>query len=163
MSGFWWVAHTRPRAEKALAFHLLANGVDYYLPMRPRLYMSGGKKRKSLLPLFPSYLFVCGDESARVRALESGRIVRLIPVTGRGQFVQELQAIEQALSANAPLDAYPFASVGRRCRVRSGPFLGIEGTVVQRNACSMLVLSVSMLGSAVALEIEPELVESAES
>src|SRR5438105_2419012 len=54
--GRWWVAHTRSRCEKALAWDLLRRGIVYFLPMVERVRMSGGRKRRFLLPLFPSYL-----------------------------------------------------------------------------------------------------------
>jgi phenylpropionate dioxygenase-like ring-hydroxylating dioxygenase large terminal subunit len=32
-SGAWWVAHTRSRNEKALAWHLQTKNIQYFLPM----------------------------------------------------------------------------------------------------------------------------------
>lgn len=159
LGGSWWVAHTKPRSEKALAFDLLSAGVRYYLPLCRQDYMSGRRKRSSLIPAFPSYVFICGDESARLRALESGRIVRLIPVVDRETFVGEIASIENALSIRPTLDRYPFAVVGRRCRVRTGPLVGIEGTVTRRDDRQILVLAVTLLGAGVALEIDPALLE----
>ncbi|QOV90646.1 transcription termination/antitermination protein NusG [Humisphaera borealis] len=159
LQGKWWVAHTKPRCEKTLAFDLLTNSVGYYLPMCRKDYVSGGRKRSSLIPAFPSYVFVCGDEADRLRALESGQIVRPIPVANQAEFVEELRSIETALLVRPSLDVYPFAVVGKRCRVRSGPLIGIEGRVIRRDNRQILVLAVTLLGSGVALEIDPALLE----
>ena len=83
MSGDWWVAHTKARFEKALAFDLIAKGIGYYLPMVERVKLSGGRKRRLLLPLFPSYVFFCGDSDARYAALATNRLCQAIAVTVR--------------------------------------------------------------------------------
>jgi hypothetical protein len=162
MTGDWWVAHTRARFEKALAFDLTAKGIEYFLPMIERVKMSGGRKRKLLLPLFPSYLFFCGNSDSRYAALATNRLCQAIPVTDREKFVGELVALELALSHHAHLDLYPFAAIGRRCRVRVGPLQGIVGTVVRRDNETRLVLQVSMLGQGASLEIDTDLLEPAE-
>lgn len=160
--GDWWVAHTKARFEKAFATDLLAKGVNYFLPMVERVTMSGGRKRRVMLPLFTSYVFFCGDSNARVAALSTKRLCQTIAVADRNTFVAELIALETALSSNASLDLYPFAAVGRRCRVRLGPLQGIVGTVVRRDDQTRLVLQVSMLGQGTSLEIDGDLLEPAD-
>jgi len=162
LAGDWWVAHAKPRCEKALAFGLRVDGVGYYLPLITKVAVSGGRKRRSMIPVFTSYVFFCGGPEARVSALQTNRVVRVIPVKERDQFVRELQAVEAALAADGQLDLYPFAVTGRRCRVRSGAFEGIEGTIVRRDDRPVLVLQVSILGCGAALEIEPSLLEPIE-
>jgi hypothetical protein len=162
MSGNWWVAHTKARFEKALAFDLTVKGIGYFLPMVERIKMSGGRKRRLLLPLFPSYLFFCGDADSRYAALATNRLCQAIAVTDREKFVDELTGLERALASHAHLDLYPFAAVGRRCRVRIGPLQGIIGTVIRRDNETRLVLQVSMLGQGASLEIDTDLLEPAE-
>jgi hypothetical protein len=77
----------------------------------------------------------------------------------RAQFVQELVSLEVALANNSQLDLYPFAAVGRRCRVRTGPLEGIVGTVIVRDDKPRLILQVSMLGTGATLDIEVDLLE----
>src|SRR5262245_13822753 len=52
----WWVLHTRPRTEKALARSLHAGGVPYFLPLYERTWRTGGRLQTSHLPLFPGYV-----------------------------------------------------------------------------------------------------------
>ena len=59
--GRWWVAHTKARCEKAFAGDLLPGRVAYFLPMTERASVSGGRKRRGMMPLFPSYVFFCGE------------------------------------------------------------------------------------------------------
>jgi len=61
------------------------------------------------------------------------------------------------------LELLSFAAIGRRCRITSGPFEGMEGTVIHRDGVTRLVLQVSILGQGAAIEIEPDLLEEVNS
>jgi transcription antitermination factor NusG len=162
ITGHWWIAHTKARFEKAFAFDLLRRGTGYFLPLIQRVKISGGKKRRVMLPLFPSYVFFCGGEEDRYAALATNRICRVIDPIDQAGLLSELGALETALASKAVLDPYPFAAVGRRCRVRSGPFEGIEGVVIERDGPTRLVLQVKMLGQGAAMEIDADLLEPVE-
>jgi transcription antitermination factor NusG len=158
--GRWWVAHTKPRNEKALAWDLVDRSIPYFLPMAHRTTFSGGRKRRGMIPLFPSYLFLCAGEPERQAALMTHRVTRFIEAPDQHTLIDELRALERALSEGAQFDLYPFAAVGRRCRVRSGPFEGIEGTIVSRDKPVKLVLQVSLLGCGAAMEVDVGLLEA---
>src|SRR5688500_468301 len=85
--GRWWVAHTKARCEKAFAADLLGRDVAYFLPMTERVSVSGGRKRRGMTPLFPSYVFVCGAENddTRYRAMLTGRLCQVLPVADQGR------------------------------------------------------------------------------
>jgi hypothetical protein len=159
IEGSWWVAHTKSRFEKALAWELIAHDIPYFLPMSQRTAIWGGRRRKVLTPLFPSYVFFCGDSDARVRAMSSHRICQLLPVRDRERFVEELTALHTALQSGAELDLYPSLAVGKKCRVARGPMQGVEGIVVRKHSASRLVLQISMLGQGASLEIDPAFLE----
>ena len=161
--GRWWVAHTKARCEKAFAADLLANRVAYFLPMTERVTVSGGRRRRGMMPLFPSYVFFCDDgDDARYRAMSTGRLCQVLNVADQGRLVTELSTVEQALAAGAPLNPHPFAAAGRWCRVTAGPFRGVEGTVVRCEGRTRIVMEVGMLGRGVAMEIEADLLEPAD-
>src|SRR5205823_1760905 len=111
---------------------------------------------------FASYVFFCGDAHQRHAALATDRLCQVIEVVDQSKLVSELTAIHRALSGKAQLDPYPFAAVGRRCRVMAGPFEGLEGIVVQRDQITRLILQVSVLGGGAALEIDSSLLEPVE-
>jgi transcriptional antiterminator RfaH len=161
-TGEWWVAHTKARFEKAFAWDLLDRGIPYLLPMIPKLSVWKGRRRQSLVPLFSSYVFFCGGPDERYRALATNRICQVIPVREREQFLAELTAVERAIENGAPLSFYPHLAVGRRCRIARGPLRGLEGTVVQANGVTHLVLHVSILGQGAVLETSADALESAD-
>lgn len=160
VAGVWWVGHTKARNEKALAWELRGKGIAYFLPMVERVIFSGGRKRRGMSPLFPGYLFFCGDEMARYTAMTTNRLAQTIEVKDQPLLVRELTHLHQAIKAGMSLDPYPELAVGSRCRVKAGPMLGIEGTLIRRDGVTRLALNVSLLGQGAELQIEPELVEA---
>jgi hypothetical protein len=159
LDGDWWVAHTKSRAEKALAWDLLAHGIPYFLPMAEKTMLWGGRRRKVLTAIFPSYVFFCGDREDRYKVLATNRVCQTISVNFREQFISELEAIRQATGSKMEMDLYPFAAVGKRCRVAKGALRGTEGTVISKDGITRLVLAITILGQGASLEIAPEFLE----
>ena len=162
----WWVAHTKARFEKAFAFDLIARRVPYFLPMIERVRVSGGRKRRAMMPLFGGYVFFCGTRDDRYEALATDRLCQVIEVADQSRLARELSALSKALAGAARLDPYPFAAVGRRCRVTAGPFQGLEGVVVHRDVGAggaRLVLEVGILGQGASMEIDADLLEPADA
>ncbi len=160
--GVWWIGHAKARFEKAFAWDLDARKIPYFLPMIPQTKFSGGRKRKLMMPLFQGYVFFAGDAFARYEALATNRLANVIEVKDQKQIVAELASIHRVLSAGKlQLDPYPFAAIGNRVRIASGPLQGVEGIVIERKGVNTrLVLQVSMLGQGAAVEIEPGLLEA---
>jgi transcription antitermination factor NusG len=160
LTGTWWVARTRARFEKAFAWDMFSHGIGYFLPMREKIIFSGGRKRRLMVPLFPLYVFFCGTEADRYTALTTNRLCQTIEVADQETLIQELLRIEKALLNKVVLDQYPRLPVGSRCRIISGPMMGIEGTIIERdNTKARMVLEVTILGQGVLIEIDADLLE----
>jgi hypothetical protein len=162
LSGDWWVAHTKARNEKAFAWNLHEFRIPYFLPMLQGTAIWGGRKRTILKPLFASYVFFCGGEESRSRGMATGRLCQTIRVRQRDQFITELEYVRRALATDNELTFHPHAALGKRCRVKRGPLVGIEGVVIAASERCRIMLQVSMLGQGASLEIDPHLLESAE-
>ncbi|OQY03075.1 MAG: hypothetical protein B6I25_08470 [Planctomycetales bacterium 4572_13] len=157
--GDWWVAHTKSRNEKALACQLVNREVPYFLPMHWKISKSRGRTIRSLLPLFPSYLFFCGGDDQRLEVLKTNRTAGLIPVEDQSQLVRELQPIETMLKLGKPVLPHNSMQVGQHCRVTAGPLAGTVGSVIQTPKEMRLILQVDMLGQAASVEIASDMVE----
>ena len=159
LDGEWWVAHTRARAEKAIAWDLHRREIGYFLPMTERVKVSGGRKRHVVLPLFSSYIFICGSREDRYGAMTTNRIAQMLDIPDQAGIIKELTAIEQALEGNAQLDPYPQVAQGKRCRIIAGPLAGVEGVVVRRCNKARFVLQVNFIGQGAAMEVDADLLE----
>ena len=160
LSGTWWAAYTKPRFEKAFAWDLFSHGIGYFLPMREKIIFSGARKRRLMVPLFASYVFFCGTEADRYTALTTNRLSQTIDVVDQDGLIKELTSIEKALLSKAIIDQYPRLPIGSRCRIVSGPMMGIEGVIIERkDAKARMVLEVTILGQGVVVEIDADLLE----
>ena len=159
LQGAWWVAHTKARNEKAFAWDCHAAGIGYFLPLYERRVVSGKRLRRVLLPLFPSYVFFCGDSVQRYEALTTNRLCQVIPVTGQEELIAELSHLEHALRGKAEFDPFPYAAVGQTCRITAGPFRGVEGVVVHRDGVTKIILRVSILSQGAMMKIDAGLLE----
>ena len=157
----WHVFHARPRCEKKAAGICRDLQLRHYLPLRqstPR--RRKGQRRYSFeVPLFPGYLFGCCDRVERYQMLASDCLVRVIDVVDQQLLLSELRSVYLATHSLVDLALYPQLRRGRHVRAVSGPLAGVVGRIARRKEGLRLVLNVTMLGTAVAAEIEMSEVE----
>jgi len=158
-TGRWWVIHTKSRHEKALAEELNKREIAHFLPLVHTIRRHGGRKVEVELPLFPSYLFLCGDENDRYVALMTHRAAQVIRVYDQEELKRELRQIYRVLASDHPVDLYPRLRRGRRCRIIHGSLHGVEGVVIRRRHMCRLYLGVHVLGQSAELEIDASCVE----
>ena len=157
----WYVLHAKPRCEKKAAKICLDSEIRHYLPVR----QSRPKQRKGQrgvsfdVPLLPGYLFACCSAVERLALLRSGYLVRTIDVVDQTQLLEELHQIYLASAGPADLTLYPQLKRGRKIRVARGPLSGVSGRISSRKETFRLVLNVSILGTAVAAEVDMDDVE----
>lgn len=155
----WYVLHTLPRQEKSLAEALDALGARYYLPVLKKVSYYAHRKRESLLPMFPSYLFLWGEKDESYRAVSTKRVARVIEVAEQQRLDHELVQVRTAVEIGSGVEAYKFLTEGRPVRVVSGPLKGVEGLVESLAKADRLILRVSALGQAISVTVHPSLVE----
>jgi transcription antitermination factor NusG len=158
-TGLWWVAHTKSRNEKALAWDLVRKNIAYFLPMSRKIHYHRGRKICSLLPLFSGYIFFCGVEGQRIELLRTNRVANLIEVKDQQKLLAELLPIEQAIRAGAPLARHMYIKAGLCCRVITGPLAGLQGIVIKTKTAVRLVVQITMLGQAASVEIDTDVIE----
>lgn len=158
LDGRWWVVHTKARNEKALAWDLDREGIGYFLPLVKVKRRYGGRTFDLRLPLFPSYVFMCGGEDERYSTLMTHRAAHVIQVVDQERIKQELRQIYMVVESEEPVDLYPGIRRGRRCRVVGGSLAGLEGVVLRRGSCRVYV-GIDALGQSAELEIDPALLE----
>jgi transcriptional antiterminator RfaH len=150
----WWVVRTRARQEKSLARDLLDREIPYYLPQVQKTSVVRGRRRSSLLPLFPGYLFLFGDEQERYRSMTTNRVAQVLPVREPLELREDLLQVFRLIQTNAPLTVESRLKPGDRVRVKKGPFEGVEGTVVSRCRRSRIIVAVRLIQQGVSLEVD---------
>ena len=149
----WFVAHVKPRQEKAMADDCLRLGVEYYLPLFTRVTRrkDNNKPRKSILPLFPGYLSFAGTKETSRTLYATGRIANVIEIKHQKKFIDELGQVYYLLERGTPLEPCPVqCRSGDQVVIKNGPLRGIRGVIISVRNQNRLLLSVEALGRAMA-------------
>lgn len=166
LRGRLFVAHVLSRMEKTFVHDLIAQEIQYYLPLAQRESYSGRKRYFIDVPVFPQYVFVAagddtddavGETMARVKGLRPVRVCRNIHVRNQGRLRHDLGNLFAALSVNRRIEQCPLVK-GQRVRICEGAFQNLEGVILERPDSAILVLSVGEVGYA-SMEIPRVMVE----
>lgn len=156
----WWTIFTKARNEKALARDLLRFEIPYYLPMVPKENLVRKRVVHSHIPLFGGYVFMFGDEDDRIQALTTNRVSVTLNVDDQQQLRHDLNQLHRLIESGAPLTIEQRLQPGRKVRIKSGAFSGVEGVITQRRGGQRrLLVAVHFLQSGVSLEVEDFKVE----
>lgn len=157
----WWAVYTKSRQEKAVARQLKSMDVPFYLPLVPQISIIGTRRVKSLLPLFPSYMFVFGTDIERVAALATKRVTQMLSATETAIMTRDLTNIRSMIAAGIPMTVEARLEAGRRVRIKKGALMGMEGTIVTRRGGERLLVAVEFLQQGVSIEINDYQLEPA--
>jgi transcriptional antiterminator RfaH len=162
--GIWLCLHTKPRQEKSTARDLREQGVVYYLPQVVKETRTpGGRKIRSVVPLFPGYLFLYGDANDRLAALKGNRLVNILQVADQEGLVRDLRQVNTMLHSGLEVSDTPTVPVGAKVRIQTGPLSGIVGTVIRRGNRDQFVAVVHFLGRGAMVDLEDWQVEQVHS
>lgn len=159
----FWVLHTRPRSEKALARVFLERGMSYFLPTYCREWRKNGRQFRSYLPLFPGYIFLHGSHDERIAALETNLVATVIPVRDQMQLHTDLHRVHRLIVSGAPVTPEEMLAPGDPVSIVRGPLAGLDGTILQRGKNLRFVVEVRMLGRAVSAEVQSWMLEAVSS
>jgi transcription antitermination factor NusG len=152
--GSWFAVQVRPRSEKTVAMNLEGKGYQHFLPTRT--VDSSKAKRKSDEPLFPGYVFCRLDSKLPGRVVTTPGVVRILGYGNAFSAVpdSEIETIRTIAKSSLPVNPHPYLHQGDYVRICEGPLSGIEGKIVSLQSKNLLVVSVTLLQRAVAVEID---------
>lgn len=161
LQGSWCVAHTKPRQEKLLAADLHARDVFHYLPLCARTTRSAnsGRISRSLVPVFPGYLFYIRRPDQWNDAMMTNRIVNTLTVSDQSELIGQLRHIYRMLETGADFERGDLIHVGKWARISAGPLAGLEGIICGRLSHLRLGLNVQMLGQSISVDVAQDLLE----
>jgi transcription antitermination factor NusG len=158
----WWVLHTRPRAEKALARKLGERRTPFFLPLYERQWRTKGRLFKSHIPLFPGYIFLQSDEEGRQQTVETNMVVRWLPVSDQPRLHADLAQLHRLIRTDSLLTPEENLPPGTIVEITAGPLSGLKGTVLRRAKKLRIIIEVQILQRGVSVEIEASMIQSAE-
>jgi transcriptional antiterminator RfaH len=155
----WWVLHTRPRTEKALARRFVDLGSSFFLPLHERRWRNNGRWLTSYMPLFPSYVFLHGDSQRRLQAVQTNLVAQTLAVADQPRLQDDLERVLRLIRSGAPLTPEERLEPGNRVQIIKGPLAGLEGRVLRKGKQLRLLIEIQILQRGVSLEIESWMIQ----
>jgi transcription antitermination factor NusG len=160
----WFAAYTAPRHEKHVADLLAEREIETFLP----LYKAARHWKKSSpvvleLPLFPSYVFVRVEKSARGTVLG---LPGVLSIVGSSKEPWPLPAAQiEALRLGLEeykAEPHSYIAVGERVRIKAGVMSGVEGILFRKKNLFRFIISLDAMMKSVALEVDASDLEPAD-
>ena len=157
----WYAVFTVPQNEKSVIRHLDLRNIDSFLPTYETVRVWKNRQRvKTILPLFPSYLFVHIEYWERIRVLQTPGILRIVG-NGRQYISLPETEVEFLRSGFHGRKAEPYRElvVGEKVRIKTGVMQGIEGVLVRKSCSLRFVLTLNLINQHAAVEIDADALE----
>lgn len=153
----WLVLRTRSRHEKKVRDELVARRIETFLPLYERWSRWKDRRVRVEFPLFPGYCFVRLPAADRLLALSTPGAAGFLGFNGYAEPVPdaEIAALSRLVASTIRYDPHPFLTEGMLVEVIRGPLAGVRGTIVRKDRSTKLVLAVTLIHQAAALEIHP--------
>jgi len=162
MSGMtrWYALYVKHQHEKRVQGYLQDRGYEAWLPLFRTRRRWTRVVREIELPLFPHYVFCRFEAAAKLPILQTPAVKAIVgsrEPTPIEDF--EINSLKAVVGSGLNPTPHPFLQIGQIVHVTSGPLAGTRG-ILERTVkgSHRLVLSVSLLHRAVAVEIDTEYV-----
>jgi transcription antitermination factor NusG len=143
-------------SRKRVAKQIEQRRMSCFLPLYRSVRRWKDRRKILELALFPGYVFVHMSLSSKVNVLEVPGVVRLLSFNGQPATLpaEEIEALRNRLSSSASIEPHPYLRAGRRVRVNSGPFQGMEGIILRRKDRCRLIFSIDLIQRSLSIEVD---------
>jgi transcription antitermination factor NusG len=161
----WYAAYTSANHEKRVAEQLEARAVEHCLPVYTSMRRWKDRRVTLQLPLFAGYVFVRMALRNRLQVLQVPGVARLVGFGGTPTPLpqDEIDALRAGLATGVRGEPHPYLNVGRRVRVKEGPFAGLEGILLRWKGNWRVVLSLDLIQRSVAVDVDASALEPVEA
>jgi transcription antitermination factor NusG len=154
----WYAVFCLPQNEKSVARHLALREVEAFLPTYETVKVWKNRQRvRTVLPLFPTYLFVHINSRQRCRVLQSPGVIHIVG-NGREHVPVPDSAIDLLRLGVQQRNMVPHHElvVGRKVRIKRGSMEGLQGILVRKGNGLRFVLALEMINQFAAIEVGAE-------
>jgi transcription antitermination factor NusG len=152
----WFAVRVKSNCEKIVVEAATQKGYESFLPLY-RCRRRGYDRFRDLdLPLFPGYVFCRFDVRHRLPLITMPSVVHIV---GFGKVPvavddAEIDSLRVMVHSGLALLPWPFLETGQRVSIEEGPLRGIEGVIKEIKGSDHLIISITLLQRAVAVEID---------
>lgn len=158
----WFAVSVKPRMEASVRAGLEGKGYECFLPSYAMGQMASKATKENRTPLFPGYVFCRIDSDRKSLIVTTPGVIRII---GCGRVPSaiddhEILSLQKVVESRVSIQPLPNLQIGNLLVITDGPLSGVVGVLETVNRRQHLVLSVTLLGRSVLVEVEPEWVRT---
>jgi transcription antitermination factor NusG len=156
----WFALQVRTQHERGVAEFLRGGGFNWFLPLYKCRKRWSDRVKEVEVPLFPGYLFCRFNPQDRLPILKTPGVIQIVGYNRQPVEIDEAEigAIQTLVQSGMSSQPWPYLFVGDKVQIESGPLRGMSGILTNFKGKHRLIVSVSLLQRAVAVEIDAALV-----
>ncbi len=160
----WYALYTRPRHEKKVYDQLVEKGVTSFLPLIEQVRQWKDRKKRIMMPLFSSYVFVRIHLKDRYTALQTHGVVRMVSFGGKPAAIPDwqIEQLKQVIQRPETLRLENYLREGDLVEVIHGPFKGIRGRLRELRGETRVVINIDGIYQSASFVVEKELIRKIE-
>ncbi|WP_223439259.1 UpxY family transcription antiterminator [Polaribacter litorisediminis] len=151
MKVFWYALRTNSRSEKQVHERLQKQGYESFLPLMTTIKQWSDRKKKVVVPLISSYVFLQGTPKDLLNVVKIQGVVGVLRYLGKPAIVQEdeinnlkiLTKNSEGAKKITPRSLANYAAV----EVVDGPFKGLKGVYMATSGKQKVIVQVDVLNS----------------
>ncbi len=161
----WYACYTRARHEKQVESLLAQKGLESYLPTVPQLRQWKDRKKLVVWPLFPSYVFARFTLRDVHNVLVVPGVSTIVRTDGRPTPIPDEELanmrrfVDMVAETGVVPEVRPLIQEGDWVRIVDGPFLGVEGRVVERRGRRRVLVGLGAIGQGIEVDIATQLLK----
>ncbi|MBN2613516.1 MAG: UpxY family transcription antiterminator [Bacteroidales bacterium] len=158
----WYAVYTKSRAEKKTAAELELAGIEVYLPLQKTIRRWSDRRKKILIPLIRSYLFVKITEKDYYNVIQANGVVSIVKFSGKPAPIPEwqIQNLKILLGSGKSFKvSIKDFHEGDLVTIKTGVLCGLKGIVNKIRGRNKLFLTLDALELSISVTIHPSLVE----
>jgi transcription antitermination factor NusG len=140
---------------------LTKKNINAYLPLKKVIRQWSDRKKCVEMPLFPNYVFVKATKTEYSKVLDVHGIVRFVSFEGKPALLseKEIHVLQTLVSGDWDVNKETYCSVGDRVKVVQGPFIGLEGILLERKGSKRFGIKLKSIEQAFSVEIQSCFIE----
>lgn len=158
----WYAVYTRARHEKRVEAGLSRRGLEAYLPLVARVSQWHDRKKTVHWPMFPGYVFARFRPGDASTVVATPGAVHVVSVSGRplpipDDDIENVRRFADCLAATGEVPRQaPTWERGQSLAVRSGPFAGVRGVVLEQRGTDRVLIQIGLetIGQALKVELD---------
>jgi transcription antitermination factor NusG len=154
----WVAVHVRTGREHSIASHLWMRGYEVFLPSYSARHRWSDRVKILDRALFPGYIFCRLDAEVGAKIVAVPGVFRIVG-DDRGPVpiaTYELDAVRRITGTSLSVEPWSSVVAGQQVLIARGPLRGIEGCIVRTKDRQRLIVEITLLQRAIAVEIESD-------